>query len=48
VIELRYNDREGLLALGIAVDRPSYRNDVSLRESAEPFPQSRFAAPPPR
>src|SRR5262249_8618275 len=49
VVETRYNDREGLLALGIPVDdlRPS-PDDVSLRESADPFPNSRFASPPPR
>jgi hypothetical protein len=47
VVELRYNDREGLLALGIPVDRfaPS---DLSLRETADPFPRNRFATPPPR
>ena len=47
IVELRYNDREGLLALGIPVDRfaPS---DVSLRETADPFPRNRFATPPPR
>ena len=48
VVELRYNDRQGLVALGIAVDRDAYRDDVSLRESADPFPQNRYAAPPPR
>jgi hypothetical protein len=49
VVETRYNDREGLLALGIAVDgaRP-VPDDLSLRESADPFPRSRFATPPPR
>jgi hypothetical protein len=48
VVELRYNDRQGLLALGIRVDEIVGRDDVSLRETAEPFPQSRYAAPPPR
>jgi hypothetical protein len=48
VIELRYNDRQGLLALGIPVDETYRRDDVSLRESADPFPRSRYAAPPPR
>jgi hypothetical protein len=49
IVETRYNDREGLLALGIPVDdaRPG-PDDLSLRESADPFPRSRFAAPPPR
>ena len=49
VVEMRYNDREGLLALGIPVDdaRPN-PDDLSLRESADPFPRTRFASPPPR
>jgi hypothetical protein len=49
IVETRYNDREGLVALGIPVDdaRP-YPDDLSVRESADPFPRSRFAAPPPR
>jgi hypothetical protein len=46
VVELRYNDRQGLLALGIPVDAAYGPNDLSLRESAEPFPRSRFATPP--
>lgn len=46
VTELRYNDRQGLLALGIPVDEAYGRDDVSLRESADPFPRSRFATPP--
>jgi hypothetical protein len=48
VIELRYNDRQGLAALGIPVDEAVRRDDVSLRESAEPFPRSHYATPPPR
>ena len=48
MIELRYNDRQGLLALGIPVDRVVHPDDVALRESADPFPRNRFAAPPPR
>jgi hypothetical protein len=49
IVETRYNDREGLVALGIPVDdaRP-YPDDLSVRESADPFPRSRFATPPPR
>ena len=47
-MELRYNDRQGLVALGIPVDQAVGRDDVSIRESADPFPRSRFAAPPPR
>jgi hypothetical protein len=47
IVELRYNDREGLLALGIPVDRYA-PSDLSLRETADPFPKNRFAQPPPR
>lgn len=47
VLALRYNNRAGLLALGIDVDRRSWRDDVSMRESAEPFRRDgRFATPP--
>ena len=55
VLGARYNDREGLLALGIAVD--SYYDQTcynpydegDLRRTADPFPvvDRRFAAPPP-
>ena len=56
VLGARYNDREGLLALGIPVD--SYYDqtcadnpydDGDLRRTADPFPVTdrRFAAPPP-
>jgi hypothetical protein len=48
VLSLRYDDRAGLLALGIDVDgRMARRDDAWLRESAEPFRGSGFAAPPP-
>ncbi len=56
VLGARYNDREGLLALGIPVDsyydRTCYDNaydDGDLRRTADPFPVTdrRFAAPPP-
>lgn len=49
-LELRYNDREGLRALGIAIPpEPVERDfDLELRESAQPFPGGRrFAEPPP-
>jgi hypothetical protein len=55
VLGARYNDREGLLALGIPVD--SYYDQTcynpydegDLRRTADPFPVAdrRFAAPPP-
>lgn len=49
-IELRYNDRDGLEALGIRVSPPPVErdDDLELRESARPFPGNRrFAEPPP-
>jgi hypothetical protein len=52
VLGLRYNDRRGLLALGIDVDgrHGVYgQDDTWLRGTADPFPVShrRYAAPPP-
>ena len=46
VLGARYNDREGLIALGIDVDGVS---EQSLRRTAEPFPvvERSFAQPPP-
>jgi hypothetical protein len=46
VVEIRYNDRRGLLALGVPVDG-CYDDDVAVRESARPFRGSGFATPPP-
>jgi len=47
----RYNDREGLIAMGIPVDGydDTCASDADLRVSADPFPAAdrRFAAPPP-
>jgi hypothetical protein len=47
----RYNDREGLIAMGIPVDGTDdpCASEADLRLSAEPFPATdrRFAAPPP-
>jgi hypothetical protein len=43
VLGVRYNDRAGLLALGIDLDG---QHDLALRQSADPFPSSRFARPP--
>ena len=43
----RYNDRDGLYALGIDVDQRDEPSDLALRQSADPFPVSRsFARPP--
>jgi hypothetical protein len=47
VLELHYNDRAGLRAMGIPIDPPYEATDYDLRRSAEPFPATRFAAPPP-
>jgi hypothetical protein len=51
VLGARYNDREGLLAMGIPVDGydDTCASDADLRLTAEPFPATdrRFAAPPP-
>jgi hypothetical protein len=55
VLGARYNDREGLVALGIDVE-PDHcyagwgcDRDLELRQTANPFPvtQRRYAAPPP-
>ncbi len=48
VLSLRYDDRPGLLALGIDVDgRRTASRDRWLRETAEPFRNDHFAEPPP-
>ncbi len=49
VVSIRYNDRAGLLALGIAIPQPyaAVESDLRLRESADPFRENRFAQPPP-
>ena len=49
VLTVRYDDRQGLAALGIDVDdgRRVARDEVWLRETAEPFRGSASAAPPP-
>src|SRR5205823_2951602 len=49
VIGARYNDRDGLIALGIDVDACcGSPDDLAWRQSATPFPASdrRYAAPP--
>jgi hypothetical protein len=53
VLGVRYNDRDGLLALGIPVDsyydQTCYYDEGDVRRTADPFPvvDRRFAAPPP-
>jgi hypothetical protein len=56
ILGARYNDREGLVALGIEVDPAPCEawacdrdRDLDLRQTANPFPvvERRYAAPPP-
>jgi hypothetical protein len=49
VLTLRYDDRQGLLAAGVDLDRwaPGRREEVWHREHANPFRSSGFAEPPP-
>jgi hypothetical protein len=48
VAAFRYNDRAGLMALGIRLDPPFVADgELRTRETAEPFRANRFAAPPP-
>ncbi len=46
VAELRYNDAPGLTSLGIAITPPPTSGELDTRETADPFPGSRFATPP--
>jgi hypothetical protein len=48
ILGVRYNDREGLLAMGVNVDGVHRWPDTELRRTADPFPSSprRYAAPP--
>ncbi len=56
ILGARYNDREGLVALGVEVDPAPCEawacdrdRDLDLRQTANPFPvvERRYAAPPP-
>jgi hypothetical protein len=49
VLAMRYDDRAGLLALGIDVDRRGngWRDEAWQRERANPFRGSAYAEPPP-
>lgn len=46
VAELRYNDVDGLRALGIDIAPRVTAAEIETRETADPFPGSRFAEPP--
>jgi hypothetical protein len=50
ISELRYDDRDGLLSRGIQLDPPARDPrdaENELRDTAQAFPGSRFAQPPP-
>ncbi len=51
VLMIRYNDRPGLIALGIDVDGPAFvtADELARRQAANPFPATdrRWASPPP-
>ncbi|HMY15927.1 MAG TPA: hypothetical protein PKA58_06340 [Polyangium sp.] len=50
LLEMRYNDKAGLRAMGITIPEPQpiEEDDIDLRNSATPFPADRrFAQPPP-
>jgi hypothetical protein len=44
--ELRYDDRAGLRARGIRLERPR-EPELDRRDNADPFPAGRYAEPPP-
>lgn len=50
LLEMRYNDKAGLRAMGITIPEPQpiEEDDIDMRNSATPFPADRrFAQPPP-
>jgi len=47
VLSLRYDDRRGLLALGIDLDGRTAADDRWQRETADPFRRDAYARPPP-
>ncbi len=46
IAEVRYNDRDGLIALGIGIEPIVDQEEVYTRETAHPFPSSPYSAPP--
>jgi hypothetical protein len=46
IAELRYNDVQGLMALGIPVAPMPDEGEIMMRETADPFPGDHFARPP--
>ncbi|MCS6914951.1 MAG: hypothetical protein RMK29_11435 [Myxococcales bacterium] len=49
ILGVRYNDREGLLAMGVPLDGPGEPDEAWMRRTADPFPfvSRRYATPPP-
>jgi hypothetical protein len=49
MLGLRYNDRPGLIAMGVNLDETPWYSEGDLRQTAEPFPVTHrtYAAPPP-
>lgn len=46
ILGVRYNDRDGLLAMGVNVDGYLSPDDSALRRTADPFPSRPYAVPP--
>jgi hypothetical protein len=46
MLGVRYDDREGLYAAGVDVDGYGVVDEATLRATASPFPQRRYATPP--
>jgi hypothetical protein len=46
IVEIRYNDRAGLAALGIPVEPEPDEEEIHLRETADPFPNAPYSEPP--
>jgi len=48
LLGVRYNDRRGLLAMGVPLDHDTCASEADLRLSADPFPvvERRYAPPP--
>jgi len=45
--DLRYNNKDGLRALGISIPSAVNRDELLTRETANPSPAAKFSAPPP-
>ena len=47
VVSVRYDDADGLVARGFDVYARQWWSEPTPRDAPDPFPESRFAAPPP-